>query len=285
MKWAKRLALILGVVLILLLLAIGAGRQMLRGTPDWYQPRAISEVDREQAAQRLTNKLVDLQNRAAQARRDELVLQRDSSPPVEPPLLDVSFSEEEINAFFQKWAALHDWKAIYGRHLSDPMIVLQNHRIILAGKLSEHQTIISLHFQPSITPAGELELKLARVSGGRLPLPTGLIENHLVRLRRRIENALPQWKRDARIDPDGSANRPAIYATLGDLVIRVTQQQPAEPVLFLPLLDKGTMPVKVTSVNVSNRRIDLTVRPMSPGERIHLLDRLRNGQQTLSAIQ
>jgi hypothetical protein len=285
MKWFKRLTIVAGIIVIGLVLAMGAGWHMLRGTPDWYQPGQISEAEREQAAQRLTNKLADLQNQAALARRDELDARRTATQPSAASTLTISFTEEELNAFFQKWSALHNWNSVYGRYLQDPVIVLQNRRIILAGKLPDDQTVASLHLRPGINDDGDLELQIARITGGRLPLPVAVIDDHLGRVRRRIQQSMPRWQRDARIDPQGSANTSAIYATLGRMAIRFSDQQPADAVLFLPLMDKGTMPGKLTHIDVGDRSIELTVQPMSPQERTELVNRLRNGERVVTSVQ
>src|SRR4051794_26110023 len=112
-KWKKRLAVtaamlvggVVGTVLVLWM--------MMRGTPDWYRPRMMTVEQLEAAAQRATNKLAMVQNEAARARAVERAGRNRSTAssttpattlPAAPGAITVSFTDDELNAFFDKWS-------------------------------------------------------------------------------------------------------------------------------------------------------------------------------------
>ena len=72
-----------------------------------------------------------------------------TQPSAEPGATTFSFTDDELNALFNKWAELHGWKDVMSRFVEDPMIVLQNGRIIFAGKVSlkNVDTVVSVHLR------------------------------------------------------------------------------------------------------------------------------------------
>jgi hypothetical protein len=80
----------------------------------------------------------------------------------------------------------------------------------------------------------------------------------------------------ADIHPDGSANEAAVVVAMNTLLLQALNNEPAEPVLFLPHeLQKTGYPVKLTDVKVANDSIRLTVVPLNAQERKELLESLR----------
>jgi hypothetical protein len=53
--------------------------------------------------------------------------------------------------------------------------------------------------------------------------------------------------------------------------------EPGEPVLFLPLLSRGstTVPVRLTEVTIAKNTLSLTVIPLEESERTKLLERIK----------
>ena len=86
--------------------------------------------------------------------------------------ITVSFTDDELNAFFDKWITWNNWKAAYERHMIDPILILDDGRLILAGRIRELESVVSLHFEPRIDPrdAERLRRRGRTVSAhGRLP--------------------------------------------------------------------------------------------------------------------
>ena len=113
--WAMLLGGVVGIMLVLWML--------MRGTPDWYHPRSMTVEQFEAAAQRATNKLAMVQNEAARARAVENAQRRHPSTSTSKPARDpitVSFTDDELNAFFDKWSVFQGLKNSYEKYLSDP---------------------------------------------------------------------------------------------------------------------------------------------------------------------
>jgi hypothetical protein len=90
---------------------------------------------------------------------------------------------------------------------------------------------------------------------------------------------MPVWRAQAQIDASGAANFPAMAATLSRLLFAVAGKQAAEPVLFLPIAgERDSVPVKVVNVAVETGKLTLVVEPLTPAERVALLQRIRTAQ-------
>ncbi len=281
MKFFKRVLLLLSVLLGVAVVCCALGLWLFRAEPDWYKRPTFTAEQREAAAQRATNKLALIQNQAARARAQER-MNRDGAttvPATNPAgnAITVSFTDDELNAFFDKWVAWNDWKAGYERYISDPVIFLNDGRIILAARAKELNTVASLHFGPKIDSQGRLHVGLDRVLGGNLPRPAAVLGDYRRRLAQSMRQRLPQWRAAAAMDRSGAPNSSAISATMAALLLHVLADEPAYPVLFLPLVDRGAVAVKLSAVKVENRALTLTVEPLSAAERAALLERIKQG--------
>src|SRR5205085_8300733 len=82
----------------------------------------------------------------------------------------------------------------------------------------------------------------------------------------------------AKISPDGAANGPAVAAGMNLLLLHALNNEPADPILFLPhdLTHSGNgLPVKLTAVKIENKTITMTVQPLTAEERQELLQKLK----------
>jgi hypothetical protein len=146
--------------------------------------------------------------------------------------------------------------------------------------VKELNTVASLHFEPRIDEDGRLHLQLVRILGGRLPLPEAVLGSYRQRVVDSIHQQMPYWRHTADIDRNGKPNSSAVWATMGTLLINVLDHQPGDPILFLPLVEQGSVAVRLTDVTIADRMLSLTVQPLSPAERTALMDRIRNGEPT-----
>jgi hypothetical protein len=294
-QWKKPLLLgVLAIVAVAVTLA-SVAIMLFRAAPTWYRPLAMDPQRREAAAQRATNKLAMIQNEAARLRRDERLAERAASTSTTSPAtlaapgrpITVSFTEDELNAFFDKWAVWNDWKSKYQRYIEDPVVLLDDGRIVIAAKVRDMNTVASLHFEPRVTEDGLLNLRLARILGGKLPLPEAVLSKYRTRMSDAMAQNLPRWQRTAAIDSGGTPNASAVAAAMGRLALHVLEHEPADPVLFLPLVDANLRPrsvaVRLTDVRIEDRTLTLTVEPMSGAQRAELLKRIREGSPVASA--
>ena len=283
-KWIKRLTLfVVGLVLVLLLAAVGLYFFGVRGSPDWLRRPVASDAERAAAATRVEEKLRDTisvvgeMNSYVPTSQPDHTAAGDRRPVATqaPRPLKLEVTEDELNALFDKWDRLYGWTKRFKDYVQDPSIVLHEGRIILAGRSEEMGTVISLHFDPQLDKKGELQLRLASVLAGRLPLPQAFFEKYRTSARTRLESALPGLQRKAKIEKDGTANAEAMSAAMAKLFLHVLADQPGEPVLFVPLVKKGSVPVRLTDVKVDDKSLFLTVKPLNAVERAALMTRIR----------
>lgn len=270
----------LGVALIMALIALflTGGFVLLRGTPAYYRQSRLSVEQRAQAATRAESKLSRMQNMAVDVHGADLQRRNGATQPAtEPGATTFSFTDDELNALFNKWAELHNWKDLMSRVVEEPMVVLQDGRIILAGKvtLKNLDTIVSIHFVPTITPDGRLDLKLAAILGGKLPLPRDTVISPMRdKLLKMMAQDIPVWQQNATFTKSGTLNDDAVKATLGQLLVRTLNDAPSEPVVFL-WTGSATVPVKLTDISIANNTLSLTVVPLDPTERATLLAQIK----------
>ena len=277
MKWLKRL-LLLVVFFAVFAGVLGLGGLWLsRGTPQWYSRRRANPQELAAAAHRAEQEMARTLNWANQQAHSAPASQPAATQPAQP--LDISLTEDELNGFFQKWSDLFGWEARYENYLSDPQIILQNHQFILAATVKQMNSVVSVVFEPRIEE-GKLQMPVSQVLAGRLPLPRTFWDPYRDRLEASVDRHLPEWQENARISPAGAANSDAVAAAMGELLLDVLQNRPAKPVLFLPQAAQGhkSLPVKLTSVNVTDKSITLSVEPLDPSQRETLLKEIRSFQ-------
>jgi uncharacterized protein YpmS len=288
-RWIKRFGLC--AIIVVLVCAAGAmtGYMLWRGKPAWYRPNVSSEEERRIAAANAERQLTSITNWANRQRALEdaaaYAKQTGATPATHPnDELIVSFTQDELNAFFDKWSVMYDWPEKYNEYLSDPAIVLRKNRLILAGNVKSMGTITSLHFTPTLDESGKLFLKLASVQAGRLPLPETFWGKQRDELVKNLRENLPRWQRLAKIESNGSTNASAMSAAFTEMLLDAARGDVTDAVLFLPLLDHDrSVPVRLTSVVIEDGAMTLTVVPMSAGERAALLERIRRPIDTATA--
>jgi uncharacterized protein YpmS len=269
----KKALKIFAAIFALLLAGALIALSLARATPGWYQPLAMSAEQREAAAQRAMNKLATLQNAAVQVSESQT-----DGATTQPGPITISFTDDEINAFFGKWTVWKNVQASYEQFLSDPAIALVDNRLILAGRLKQVDGVASLQFEPRIDEQGQLNLKLVRIALGALPMPSAMVKTYQQQAASAISQQLPAWRRKASISAGGVANASALSAAMSGLLMDMLNQQPSRAVLFLPMVEHGSIPMKVLSVRIENHTLTLMVIPMTPQERAELVKRIRTGE-------
>ncbi len=303
MRWFKRLLLAVALLLLIGLLVMAGGWWQLHGTPDWY-PTELSAEARSAAAQRAENQWINAQNQIAAAHARQLQVHDSTDPAATQRALEenrriqISFSADELNAFFQKWSRTSGWDKKMSAYLSNPQVVLYQGRLILAGEVKDLPVLpdmkMSIHFEPRITGDGRLDLHLVRTMGGKAPLPEGLWDSQKQKLTDVMSRRLPAMQQGARISEDGDANGDAIAAAMGKLLLQMLNHQPGEAVVFIPLSAGGVMnrqvPVQVTEIQIKPladnqpERLTLTVAPMTADQRETFLQRIRDPYSTATAM-
>jgi hypothetical protein len=278
-RWIKRSLLAIAVVLTG---AAALSYWAFKGTPDYYHRPQLSAQERADAANRATQKVLGTSTWANDLQASEHRAILNSAGTTTAPATSrrqshtVSFSERELNALFEQWSSRVE--QTYSKHIRDPAIALRADRIILVGTVAEMGTVASAHFQPLIDDQGRLLLTLESVRAGRLPMPEMVWAAQRDRAVAALRARLPKWQAGATVAPNGVANADAVAAHLSKLLFDVLARRPREPVLFLPFdtqRPSSAVPVRLTSVRVTDGELTLTVESMTPADRAALLDRIR----------
>ena len=213
----------------------------------------------------------DAQRRAALAAAAK---RQPDTRPLEP--LTLSFTQDELNAFYDEWDRAYGWSDHYKDHMTDVGIALHDHELILAATMTETGIVVSVHLRPDLED-GKLQGRL-RMTGGTLPLPKAVWEGYRDKIRVPLQENLPSLQAGARVSPDGSASDALVAASLSEMLLHVLKGEPADPILFLPYLQdfkRRTFPVKVTALTIEGERMTLTVKPLTNGERQALVSHVR----------
>ena len=285
MKWIKRLFLILVFVVVFAAACGFIGWRMFRGVPDWYSRKQSTPQEMAAAYARADKQIQRLLHDAQEAQHRQALLATQpagSTSAADDQPIQVSFTQDELNSYFHRWDESMGWSGQYERYLSDPQIIIQDGRLILAANVKEVGTVVSVVFDPRLQD-GKLLMPVTRVLAGRLPLPQSFWQRYEQRLERTIEERLPEWQQGAEIATDGSASADAVAAGMSELLLDLMEGRPADPVLFLPYdlqqLKRG-LPVRLTDLQISNQSLTLTVRPIPLAERRALVERLRKPVMT-----
>ncbi|MDB5172077.1 MAG: hypothetical protein JWM97_2264 [Phycisphaerales bacterium] len=282
-KFLRRL-LILAVVLVVVAVVLPLFvRSRMRSVPTWYPRSTADPVARAAAANQMDQKLIAMYRDARESARESEIRSlhaASGAPPATAPSgpVKIELTEEEINAFLAKWEQKFGWKERVSSFLTDPVVVLEDNEIILAGTVKQWDTLLSLHFDVGIEKDGKLSLKLARVMAGTLPLPRSYFNGYTQKLINAMSNKVSQLRSEADIDASGCANGPAVSLAMAELLEHSLQDEPSDPVLFLPETighNSRSLPVKVTGVAVVNKTLSLSLEPMTVEQREALLRHLR----------
>lgn len=286
MRKALKLSLIIVALLLIAAIVFSfTSYELARGTPDWYRPHSLNPEQRARAAQRADDKLLTLIGRATDAQAAEVRRQHHTSDLSPHPIgseepVTVSFSADELNAFFYKWIQLNHWDRKIEAYLGNPQIVLHNGHIIIAGTIPWQGmfrgTVLSVHFLPKIDDQGRLQFSIDGISAGRLPLPQAVWDAKRNDLEALVSEKLPALRRSASISDSGSANAAAVAACMSQSLLNVLNDLPAAPILFLPLNSHLGYPMKLTTLSVDEGSITLGAVPLTPQQRAELLAQIRN---------
>lgn len=288
MKWLKR---IFYTCLVLVLaggaLLVGAN-ELRKRKPDWYPASLPNPAAVAAAASSVEKKFTGIQSWVASSHAKSVRGDKGTTGPIgdtdaEPESSKViSLTEDELNAFFAKWDESLKWSGKYDAHVTNPMLILQDDRLILAATVKDADTLVSLHLEPKLDERGMLRLRLVRVMGGRLPLPQVFWDRYRSTVTRMMVNKLDVLRDKAEIAADGTANAAAVGTAINRLLLHSVNDQPAEPVLFLPhgASPKEGFPVKLTQVAIKGKVFTMTVVPMNAAERKELIGRLRSAYPT-----
>jgi hypothetical protein len=295
----NRIKLLIAALVLLVLLAAGlwtASYVMLRRTPDWYQPDTSSEAQRNKAANEFLVILSALRNwssqrHAAVVRANIAVNSTNTDPATQQAramlgskpdeAFQISFTDDQLNAFFNSWQNTHDRRAWFEQYVEDPRLVLRENQLILVGKVKDQGVVVSLIFEPRLDEHGRINLNLNNVLAGVLPVPDAMWAGKRSAIEASLERKLPIYQAGAEISSDGTANGDAGSAAMNQLVTATLQYKSANSVIFVPLDEKlsQSLPVKITSLAIHDHTLMMTAEQMSEQERAEFLKELKGAEE------
>jgi hypothetical protein len=276
--------LLVALFLSVLALAVGGSSWWLsRGEPEWYQPKQADPEELAAASDRAEKQIERTLSWAQDQQAYTVSHAISAKAPTQPTSsTDIKFSQTELNGFFQKWDTTFGWSNSYGSYVADPMVVLRDERLIVAGRVKELGAVISVELWPRLEN-DQLQISVTRVLAGRLPLPRPLWSRYITAISNTVEGNLDNWRAAAEISPRG-ANSPAVSAAMGELLIDALHDRPSSPVVFLPIAGSSrSLPVQIIGVSIDNETLSLTVRPLSTDEQQMLLAHVRSNSPIVSA--
>lgn len=259
-----------GVALLLLIAAIvagGAAFYLWRSEPSYWQAHQqfrsrTTPQERQNMADQLVNRIARTVSDPEEALEpwqladvDEeesppatpappaVAVQADGATPVNhadrppaPRQRRLAATFDEINAWLDERSAAY--LANQGKSLpasiSGLMLTAQGQNLVLAFQLDtdEIQQVVSVVFEPRLLPDGRMQVRIASIRGGRLPMPT--------------DKLLEQLQQE--LDDDASAE--------ADLLATILEGRPFEPVWPVD----GSRQGRLTDLAISPEGVDLRFR-------------------------
>ena len=280
----RRALLLLGLFFAVTALAVGGGSWWLSGRePEWYQPKQADPQElaaaSDRAEKQIERTLSWAQDQQASASRHGA---GDNAPTRPASSTEISFSETELNGFFQKWDKAFGWSQLYAAYVADPMVVVREQKILIAARVKELGAVVTVELWPRLEN-GQLQVGVTRVLAGQLPLPRAMWSRYITVLSNTVGGNLNGWRAKADITPRAGANNAAASASMSELLIDALHDRPSNPVLFLPIAgSSGSLPVQITDVSIGNQTLQLTVRPLTADEQKLLLAHIRDESPIVS---
>ena len=265
---------------------VGAAEYVLvRRTPDWYAADAGTAEQQASARQKVEDTLVRLYNwsgghHARQVGRGRPVATPVVAEPANDAPFPLSFTDVQLNAFYDKWSGFQGRRATADKYVKDPRVIVQDGDLIVAGQVREMGgVVVSLFIAPSVSAAdGRVRLTLAKVMAGVIQVPDSFTANQRASVERMLTNSLPADQAKAALTPDGLANGPAATAAMTQMLLGVLRGRDTEPVLFVPVnatTSSSLLPVRITAVSARDHTLAMTARAVPMDDRRTLLEQIK----------
>lgn len=252
-----------------------------KADPAWYPKVEKDPEALERAAAQVENTLIEMRNwagawaardaRAARATQPGSHGSKGAALPPPAPEFTAVLKGEDLTAFVLKWTRLQGWDDEYRKWVEDPAITVVDGRVVVVGRVKEAGATVSLHYRPELVKGSDgknrLAFHLERVMLGRLTVPISVGEGQLERLTGPLAGALAKWRSGATLNAVGLGNNDALLASMGNVARGLTADVPVADVGFVPVTEKAALPVTFTKVEMNDREIRLTLRPVALEER------------------
>ncbi len=237
------LGVLLGTALTLYLLA--------NRRPADYRPTVLAAEGKEQARERLKDRVAEFVSRAG-----EISSYPDGGQIDPDQVMVMTVTQDEMN----DWVASLPEQAeieMARMGLREPAIALGDDRLTFYAFWAEHEKVVGIDFAFTFTPTGDLKLLLKGVRMGNLAMPRTFYDELVVRLERHIQRRLSQADAAGQESFAGipeeqiRSGAKALVDTLGGKPVR-------------PEIREHFGQVRITGIDLAKGLLTLRVVPLTP---------------------
>ena len=273
---------------MLLAAGLGGGYFLYKNAsaiPDFYSRARLSGQARLDAIANVERKFGNFQDQFGSAVADRDKETGEDEEPREPVVL--SFTIDEIDAYFDKWLDDNGYRDNVGQHLGEPRLTLHDGAIVMAGQLrSLKDTVVSFHFVP-VAPESEgegVQLEFEGAYAGNLPLPDSALNVFREKARGPLQDKIDKVRDEIALDEANDVNEAGVDTAIDRQVLELLSDKPLRNlVLFPPLLARGPVAARVERLEVDDDRLSVAFMPLNLSERESLVETLKNPVSTADA--
>lgn len=289
----------IGLWALILLVIAGAGAALFvyrnaSAIPEFYSRARLQGQERLDALASVERKFVNLQSDldaayARSVRQDAAGGEGATTRPGDDDAEDagpveIAFTADELDTFFDQWLHSGGYAERMEAYMSDPRIAIEDGQLILAGRMRDFDSVVSLRFEPSLSSSGVARLELAGIYAGRIRLPKKAFDQFREKTEAALTEDLPELREEAEIRPDGSSNEAAVtLATRGQLAQLVRGEPVEEMIVFPTVISLGHVPAQVMAMDLGDATLNLGVRLLSRSEREELMREMIEGEPESTA--
>jgi hypothetical protein len=269
MRWLKRVAIVLGLlVLAALVTALIVARRSAR-VPDWYA--AAREIT-------VTKDLEDRQMIPIQRWADRTTAGDVRAKPPEVKRFPVTFTADDVNMLIAKWSQDQRIKQKIDAHVTNVRVRLDDGKIVIAGESAEYGRIISIVLQPGTDASGYATLALDSIRVGDVALPLTMMDDQKRQITGSLAKTTAKQRENLHIDDHGIATAETVNLYYTTLLSDLLGRRNADAYAFVylnPLGGSEAVATRVRNLKIESGKMDLTLELLSPEQQAALLDQLR----------
>ena len=247
----KQLIRRLAVLLATAAIAGGALYLLAIRIPCYYKPLRLSAAEQEDGMRHFVNHISRFCSRAGAGKAFTWALTADQAN-------EYLASMDAIAALPGR--PLHPSARLAEAGFEDPALAMRDGVLTIAMRSRRHNKILSLDLRFESNDAGELTARIAAARIGSLPVPRGLLDEHIRQARHELHRRLAaaSARPDDRVGPIRLDELTAVLRRL----MEMTDGKYVRPVVVSPI---GRHRVVIQDIEISDGRLTLRCRPDVPG--------------------
>lgn len=279
MKWIKRIFLALGMVLVVLAVLAGVASHRAHTLPAWYRAQRSTPAQRQAAVQHVQQVLGDTFSWSADMQAQAVRARTQGWDASAATAKTITLSEDEINSFYDA----HDDTATaavaerVNQFMSGFRITLIDGAIVMSGTPKDSEALVSFVLKPKVDDQAHLDLQLTDVMAGILSVPRAALGGTFDKLQVVLAAHVADEQPKAKVDAYGVVNRAEVTAAYSQILLDCLAEQSSDATLFVPFDAKDlsrALAVRLTDIKAGDGVLTLTLRPLTPPERLALSQKI-----------